>query len=245
MSNPVLVGGQASGQSIYDITPITHPEHLPGTRGVLDDGRVFYYTWNESGVTYPIGQLLCTNDIVALHSQQVSGVVTAGSRRGTFTAGAVCVARQYIGGYMCVNDVTGQGQTYRIKDHPVWAAAAAQWYDLYDPLVVALDATSEITFVSSPYWTPQISVADQLDLPVGVATGIAITDDNCGWIQTWGEAAVLHGAGAAARGSCCTIGGAAVGRLAVKNADIEAHCATALILGVSTEYLPVCLQIRP
>ena len=243
MANPILTEAQASKQSIYEIVALADAEHLPGTVGMLDDGRRFRYVYNESAVTYPVGQLLVSN--VTAHNDQVAAVNSIGQRRVTFTAGAVCVARQFLNGYLALNLGTALGHSYRIVDHPVLAAAAAQWVLLEDGLTVATDATTEFTLMSNPCWSPQISVVDQLDLPVGVPL-VAITDDTCGWVQYHGECAVLAGTGAAAaRGTCLTIDGGVgdEGAVGTKDADIEAPCGISLIAQVDTEYLPVYLSL--
>lgn len=259
MANPHLVNGVASPQSIYEIVTGT-PKHKVGTRGLMEDGRVFYYTRNGTTSALSPGKIMVKADVLTNHHECD---VTTGAA-GSFTVSGITIgataltANQYKDGWLVVTDGAGEGHTYKIKNH---AAALASATDvavtLYDPIAVALDTNSTVSFILNDYADPQISVTDQLDIPVGVPavsiTAAASATDSTtwtyGWMQTWGTCGLLQDETIAALAQVLTVGTGVAG--AAEEDDTATTVSQETVVGINitaavdTEYSPVFLMIRP
>ncbi len=110
----------------------------------------------------------------------------------TLTTGAAVAANEYVGGWLHVNDGTGQGQNLRILSHPANAGAALCAFTCIDPLTVALvtAADSLCALTANPYNGAIVHPAPPTSKLIGVPV-VAITAGLYGWFQTRGPAAVL------------------------------------------------------
>jgi hypothetical protein len=125
-------------------------------------------------------------------------VAALGTRRIPFTPGTTNITQnQYANGYAWINAGVGAGMYYKIKSHLAIALSVAGYLELYDPLVVALDATSKVTITPNP-WKGLIEFPTTLTgIPMGVAP-IAVTQSTATityyfWAQTWGPCCILAG----------------------------------------------------
>lgn len=245
---PVLYNGHSQEQSIWETR--TSPVVDVGTRGSLEDGRVFYYARN-SGAAIVAGQLLMS-EIVSGDMDNLAVTATAvGSKTvnvtpdGTATFGL----NDLQGGYMVVNDVDGEGITYKIAGNPATTAATAFDLTLKDGINVALTANSQVTLMKNPWMDTVIAAAAKAHMAAGVsqvAVGAGTTDPQYFWCQTWGVSAGWDDA-ATAIGSPLQSGTTAGQfELLTEGAGAAGHSiGVQLFTGVATEYYPKFLQIAP
>jgi len=121
----------------------------------------------------------------------VAAAASAGAKSITVTLGATAATADYYNeGYIHINDVTGQGQLLRIKDHPAADASATLVLTLYDPLKTAITTSSKADLISSNYKSINTASNTPVGVIVGVST-IAMTANYYGWVQTSGPCSVL------------------------------------------------------
>ena len=243
MANPRLYGGAGSPQSIYETSTTCH--HKVGTRGYFDDGRVFYYARNSGAALAP-GKLTQAEDIASTQVNLATTAAGVGSYEVTVTPGALTAsAGDFAEGYLIVNDVTGEGMTYKIAEAPAVTASTAFTVKLYDPLVVALTSTSQCCVIKNPWQDLVIAGANQDNLSVGIPTitiAAGSTTKNYGWVQTWGICAGWDD-DVTAIGAGLTSGTTA-GQIEI-NGGTDQPIGVQLYTGVATEYYPKFLTIAP
>ena len=91
--------------------------HPYGTRMVLPDGRVFYYGQTDGAQT---AGAICQSAVgVANHDMDLAtNTASAGDKSVTVTLGGTAATEdQYADGYLYVNDGTGEGHNYKIRQH--------------------------------------------------------------------------------------------------------------------------------
>ena len=101
------------------------------------------------------------------------------------TNGTNLTANLFAEGYLYVNDQEGEGQCLRVKSHPAHTHGTDPTVIIttYDPIHTAIvKNSSQVSLMQNPY----------ADVVVG-CTVIDMADDEFGWIQTNGPAAVLAG----------------------------------------------------
>jgi hypothetical protein len=218
-----------------------------GARLALDDGRVFRYC--ENGGSALAAGLCVANPIPGTEREDtLTAAVAAGARSLTYTAVGTITENQYRDGLLCVVDGTGQGLQYKIESHLAIAAAATGTINLYDPIVTALDTTTDVMLVPSIY-KDVVLTPDQIVQVVGVPP-IPVTADYFFWAQTWGIAPVLNedGLGNLATERICNLGtsggyistnGMAPGAPVIGIAIFDSLDAT------NGDYHPIFLQIQP
>lgn len=260
---PILTNGMGSLHDIHHA--YTSPVQAVGQRGHLPDGRVFYYTYNYTATALTLGELLVTATVTPNHHDQTvnaAGDFTAGETSVVFNPGATAIALgEYEDGYAFISDGTGQGITYRIRDHEGNAGSAQSNANLYDPVITGTAAASTVSLVRNPYMMPQQSNTTVSEVPVGVpqvtipaattapTATAAVVAPQYGWVQTWGPCAVLCDEAVATEGQAITIGTSVAG--AVEEDDTATTVSQEFIVGynltplVDTEYQMVDLRIRP
>ena len=178
-----------------------------GSRGVLGDGRVFYYARNATAAALTLGELIVTATVTPHHHDQTVNAATD-FRLGLLDvilnpAATAIVLEEYDEGYVFISDSTGRGPIYQIQTHAGNAGSAQSTAKLYYPVVVATGAGSTASWVRNPYSQAQQSNITVSEVPVGVplatlgaaagvATNTAVADTpTFGWLQTWGPCPVL------------------------------------------------------
>jgi len=166
--------------------------HPYGTRMVLPDNRVFYYGQTDGAQT---AGAICQSAVgVANHDMDLATTTaSAGDKSVTVTLGGTAAAEDlYAEGYLYVNDGTGQGHNYKIRQHDAIGSGGSGAVNLMDGDAIAtgFEAATIVGLAKNPY-------KDFIVYPTtstGHAVGVAATDfddDDYGWLQTWGPAAVL------------------------------------------------------
>jgi len=224
--------------------------HPLSTRMVLPDGRVFYYGQTDGAQT---AGAICQSAVgVANHDMDLAtNTASAGDKSVTVTVGGTAATEdQYKDGYMYVNDGTGEGHIYKIRQHDAISSSGSGAINLYDgdPILTGFAAATIVGLAKNPY-------KDFIVYPTtatGHAVGVAATDfddDDFGWLQTWGPAAVLCDVafviGNHVRVSDNTAGsGEPLDRDATNEND-EVIGVASLIAPVTTDYGFVNLTINP
>ena len=166
--------------------------HPLSTRMVLPDNRVYYYGQTDGAQT---SGAICQSAVgIANHDMDLAvNTASAGDKSLSITLGGTAATEdQYKDGYVYVNDGTGEGHLYKIRQHDAISSGAAGTFNLYDgdTIAVAFAAAALVGLAKNPY-------KDFIVYPTtatGHAVGVVPTDfddDDFGWVQTWGPAAVL------------------------------------------------------
>lgn len=214
-----------------------------GAKVEMSDGRIFRYVRNST-TALVAGNLIQAPALTANHQNiAVASAAAAGSKSVTVTLGASAAsANDYAEGFMVVNDVDGEGHTYKIASHPAASASASLVLSLEDPIEVALTTSSEVCLIPNQYNRPVISNTNQQGNPVGVAP-IALPASEFGWLQTRGPCSALADTGGWTAGAALTIGAATAGAIEDVDAHAEPQIGYGLQAGVATEFRCVDLRI--
>lgn len=241
MAAPEKKSGFAQGL----FTQSSTAKEILGTVRRTQDGRTYRYC-KAGASALSAGKLNCLESLDATWVNE-AGVATAGvaigSKSMTLTitaAGAAITENQFAGGYLQINDATGEGNQYLIQSNSAVALSGTSiTITLAEPIRVALTSSSEFTLVSNPGW--KVVETATLKPPVGVAP-IPVTASYFFWNQTGGIAPVLtHGTPGA---------GYKVDQSKEIAGAIKAYATLTLIdvgymieTGVDTEYKPVMLTL--
>ena len=220
---------------------------LVGTRWDLSDGREVILAKTAAATTLAAGKLYQDPAMIANHANCAVTAFTAYSNNGnvpakvTLTLGATAVtANQYRGGFLVVNDATGEGQTLRIASHPAADSAASLAVTLEDAPNTALTTSSEVTLV--PPYGKDIIIFPTTATNVAVGVGLyAIAASTYGFLVSKGTVSCL-GDGTLTAGSAVSPSNAVAG--AVENGVIaQGFVGTAVEAGVDTEYRTVFVNL--
>lgn len=232
---------QITPQDAREIQP-TNAGIALGVAGITADGRMYRYSLAGASNLAP-GKLTVNADV---DSNVVNKTVAASAAIGATSvvvdvAGTV-VQNAYAGGYLTVNDATGEGISYLVTGNGGRTGAGEITVYLQEPLEVALTVdVSEYTLTVNPYSGLVISATDQADLPTGVPN-VTITAAYYGWVQTGGTCAVLWDE-AVTKGLALTIGTGTAGAVEALDAAGEPQLGIASMAGVDTEYQPAMLTL--
>lgn len=218
----------------------TQQEQL-GAIAQTPDGRQFRYVKNGAVALSPGKLVVCADETANHVNIAVASAAAVGAEEITVTLGATAAtADQYKDGYITINDAAGEGISYLITGHPAADASASLTVKLAEPVKVALTTSSEAS-LHSPWSGVIVSVADQVDMPVGVPN-VAITASYYGWVQTRGFCSVLADE-AVVQGLAITTGSSTVGAVEGKDGAGEVQVGVTIEDLVDTEYRPVYLTL--
>jgi len=219
-----------------------------GALRILDDGRKFRYskigasaiTVGKACAAAQIGATVMNEACASAHAIG-DYIITE-----TITAGTAFDADYFAGGFLSINDATGEGHQYKIKHNTaVSAAGTSITIELEDPIRVALVAsTSEFTLIHSP-WMAVVETTAEENVFAGV-TPIGFTAGYYGWLQTGGVCTCLSEATAAvAVGAVMTLSATSGALQAITtplDIDVAYQVGVAYgTAGVDGEYKPVYL----
>ena len=228
------------GQDFRDIS--STKEQRIGTYAETVDGRGYRYSL-AGGTTLAPGKINVAATVnTDATNKTIARTVAAGATQVVFDAGGTIVANTYADGFLTINDATGEGISYAVANHTGVTGAGEITVNLNDPIKVGLTIdVSEATLTQNPWSGVVVSVADQLDMAVGIAN-VSITNAYYGWIQTRGVCSALADE-AYAIGQALVIGSSVVGALEAQDAAGEQVVGVAHVAGVDTEYREVYLTI--
>ena len=167
---------------------------------ILPDGREYKFTLND-GTIEVAGNLYQSVAALTGHTDRpadVARAIGATAISGNITT-TVAAADIYAEGVVHINDVTGEGYSYRIRRamtagaaHASAASTAALTVNLDagESVQVALDTTSEVTFTRNRYHRATIHLSPPTATLTGVSPGVAAAD-RFYWSQVKGYSAVL------------------------------------------------------
>ena len=215
-----------------------------GTRAVDRYGNAYRYA--QAGLApLVVGNVLASPASEPTHVTLAVKDTAVGADRILVTPGAVAVAEnQYAEGFAIISAGPGGGQRHAIDGH--LAALATVEFALRiardDLIRVALTAAaSKIDLRANPYkGVIQAPITALTSNPCGVAIS-AIPAGQYGWVQTWGDAAVLI-AGTPAIGARIGSPGTAAGA-AVVDSGVLAVIGNMRSLGVAGAWKHVYLTI--
>lgn len=176
-------------QGIYEISATA--KEVLGTRRILRDGREFVYA-KAGASALSVGKMAVAADIAAEVSNQALPATAIGATSLVYTAsGAVTYAADYFkGGFLQINDATGEGAMYEIVGSTAVTAGTSITIVLGRPIInTALTTSSEGSLIHHPCMAT-IESADEENMPVGVSP-VAVTAAYYYWAQTKGLANVL------------------------------------------------------
>ena len=197
MSNVILGSdGIAIRQGIYEESSSAKTDL--GRFIDFEDGRRFRYCKASGAITK--GHMCSSGTVVANDNTVTQTGMTVALSNGyigetviNVLLGAATTLNLYEDGLFVVEGGTGIGQCHRIKKNKAGGSSTSSPCELtlYDPLVVALDATSVITLTKNRYKDVVVTPASTLvGTPIGVPL-ITVTTAYYFWAQTRGYAAVM------------------------------------------------------
>lgn len=232
---------QITDQDIRTTSPTQGGAKL-GQVGGTSDGRVYRYA--KAGASNLATAILTVNADVNtdVANKTVAATVAAGATQVLVNVSGAVVANVYAGGYLTVNDATGEGYTYLVTGNTAASGAGTITVYIQEPLQLGLTVSvSEYTLTVNPFQSVVISATDQADQPTGV-TNIPVTAAYYFWLQTGGTTAVLWDE-AVTRGLALTIGTGVAGAVEALDAAGEPQVGIATMAGVDTEYQPAYLTL--
>lgn len=250
--NPILTGGQASNQTIWE--GVDEARHAVGTMAALEDGRCYAYACNRgpalaAGVVAQAGLPSADFDELAVNTAAIGDTSVTITPTGT----ATFAAQELVGGYLEVSDDTGEGSYYRITSNPATVAATAFALGI-EPIRVAFAAATTVTVLPNLY--SAVVIADSSTSLARTAVGVSnsliaigSTTPQYFWMQTRGPCSVLTDATV----SALSVGEPAQMAAAVDGA-VEPRVEAAAIgdpqvgrclalLSIDTEYALIDLQL--
>jgi len=225
--------------SIYETT--VAQKFALGQKYETQDGRLFRYAKAGAAALLP-GNMTQSVAPVAHHTNIATGVIVPiGATQFTYvtTLDTTTSLNQYAGGYLHVNDATGEGHSYRIKSN---TANVKPTIVLDEPILVALAATSEVTLVKNRFHDTIIAPTTAQSTWAGVPC-IDVPATYYYWSLVQGEVPILtHGT--VVIGNAVQVGGAAgaVTPLGV-NDPLYKQVGTVMTVNATTEYSVILLDI--
>jgi hypothetical protein len=224
VANPGII---VSGSAIYDTHKVSTTYGLRiGTVGFLN-GRTYVWCSSSGATALTLGEPLVA---AAISEQQNLACTTAclniGQTKITgITAGLTAItANQFQDGLMVVVDGGGQGSTYQIKSNTAFTAETADGaIELYEPVAIPSDASTEITLIQNKYAGVQRSIGYAPNPFVGipnVEVPIGSTMTQYFWAQRVGLCAAFV-KGSPRRGASVIVARDERGRLAASVNQIE------------------------
>jgi len=258
MGFPNLIYGDYGDEKRTSSTKIGS---LPlGTRMVLPDGRLFVHakcsaTAGIAGNVYMCTQGVCSGDGAYIKDMAPAATVSAAATTITLTAGATTAVTEdlFEDGYVFVNDVTGEGECYKIKSNNSTAAGSTFTVTLYetDDVKTALPAgTSQVGIHECEWHSLTVISADTVMTgPLAGILPVAVTASYYCWVQRRGVCAALTD-GTVIVGEPVTPSGALAGAVAVhavastSTVKLATKIGNCLNVAASTEYSLIDLTIE-
>lgn len=163
-----------------------------GQHAETQDGRLFRYG-RAGAVALAQGKINIAAAVIADHANRtVAASQVIGDTSVSVNIGATAVtADQYAGGYLTVNDSTGEGISYLIASNDAGVLSTTVSVTLREPLAVALTiSVSEVTLQYHPFDLAVVSAGAVAAQVLGV-NNVTIPISNYGWFQVQGYCATL------------------------------------------------------
>lgn len=198
-TNPVLIGGGPSQQSVYEVA--TEARHRLGTRGRLPDGREFEYVRSQNSTAIGHGKLATYEPMAAAADQIAPEAAAVGATSVTLSSVAITfTANELAGGFLNIEDAAGEGELYPIIGNEASTATSDMVVTLGRPIVTALTTSSDVSIVTGPTAVKISAAVTAQATAAEVAAGVPLVDIPAGdtdnqyfWVQKSGLASVLFG----------------------------------------------------
>ena len=225
MALPQLIGAGSTTHNTHGV--YTSSDHLVGTCAILNGLGYVWCSHSGSEVLTSAEPLMADTITPTTHNlATTTAALCVGATVVTgITAGTTAIAANaFQDGYMVVVDGGGQGVSYRIRDHTAFTASTADGsVVLYDPIVSASGASTEVSLIKNKYADPQRTSGGMrrpfvgvphVEVPAGNATTQYF------WAQRMGYCPVFI-EGTPKRGTPVVVSGRLQGRLAAAVDAIE------------------------
>jgi hypothetical protein len=229
-------------------TPTVDQKHRLGTKYEDEFGRVWRYC--KAGATALAPALMTSSEAPStnLFEKVQTGYTSAigdTQIRVLATTATGYTDGQLKDGWLIVNKVTGLGHAYAIANNTWITGDTVMNIELYEPIRIATDATSEITVRKNLY----DSVIVNATTPTGYATGvpnIAIPASYYGWLQRKGPCAMTVDTGDTLTIGCMAggPGTAAVAGAVGVCAATEPFYGSVITIGAADETALIYLQLE-
>lgn len=234
---PVLYGADVYGQD-------TTKKFQLGALGYGFGGnKAWRYGRNNASTAAVAGNVQVINAIAANHENiAVQAAAAIDAYTVSVTVGATAAAKDlYAEGEMCVNDVTGEGISYKVLGNAAISSSGSGNIYLAEPIQVALTTSSEVSLKLNLYDRFAIG-ADQALQVVGVANK-AIAVDLYAWLQVRGPCSTLADETIAVA-SAVVVGSSLDGSVETMDTDdVVPQVGIALQAAVDTEHRLIYLTI--
>jgi len=218
--------------------------HPLGALGMAENGDLYRYTKLAADVA--AGYLLTALAKEAYHvNVALSEAAAVGATVLRPTVGATAVdANEYDEGTLVFNDVSPEGEFYKITNHEANAGSLATDVYIDPPLKTVATTSSEVSLIRNPWNCPAVS-----QLIAERAAGVTVQDwdvsvGEYGWLKTRGMAAALADSTGWTKGYTLAISNETNGAIGVSDGG-----ATMVIIGqgidtgTATEFNAVYLTI--
>ncbi len=218
-----MVSPQGGGDfSIYE--QHSTPRYAVGTRIMRQDGNEYAYAHFGADTATA---LLVAQDMSESGEPETDNIVVAPASAQTTTDGTInnkfieitlasVTADQYAGGYLNITDGTGIGHSYRIKGNTATGNPASGNFrmELNEGLVLALDATSDISITGNPFANLEVATA-ATDIVISGVTikAITVATNAYGWVQTRGVCVITVDATDLELGDNCALSADVAGNI--------------------------------
>lgn len=222
---------------------------------VMPDQRGNVYRYIHFGAAANAGEIVAQDFSESSQDESLTSILAAGSTQPvpneSISAGRIgsrfvemtlsgVTADKFAGGDLAITTGTGVGYIYRIRGNTATnnPATGTMRFELYHPLVVAVDATSGAIIAGSRYANCEIaSAATDNDIAGVVMATQAIS--KFGWVCTKGRVAVKRDATTIAQGDMLGLSDSVSGAVQVcgKNSD------QSVIAIIGTQIVGYCVSI--
>jgi len=230
--NNAIVGVPQVGADVNIFDSGTTPKFAVGTKFERQDGSVLRYahfgaaTVRGAAVATDISES-CQADTDNVILAPASCVNTSDGTIGAYYVEitlASVTADMFAGGYFVTTDDTGEGYTYRVKGNTATDNPATGTFrlELYEPLQVAVDATTDFAINGSRWANLEGATTTDFDV-----SGVSVRSQDAGdfgWVLSKGVVGYLDSGG-------CTAG-QAIAPSATAGALADAAAATENIVGI-------------
>lgn len=219
-------------------------QHALGAVGVDKWGDLYRYAKIAADVS--AGYLLVSLAKEANHQNiALSAAAAVGDTVVKPTVGATAVdANEYDEGYLVFNDVSPEGEWYRVLAHESSTGSEAIDVTLERPLLTAATTSSEVSLVRNVWNAPAVSqlIAER---PAGVVVvDVDYSEKPYAWLKTRGVASVLIDTSGITTGYIAAISDQSNGAVGVKSdMDAEYPVGQAMATGTAGEFNPIYLTI--
>ena len=185
--NSFISPAEVPYNSVYSTS--TSQEFELGTILDLQDGRRFKYALNGAVALAP-GLMTQAAPPTAHHTNIATGAVSAAGQKVITidtTLSTALVKDEYAGGWIVINDETGEGQCYAVVSN---TAGTTGTVTIANDLVTALDASSEFTLVRNPNRSVIVAPTTKTAQVTGIPL-VAVPAASYCWLQVSGPAPCL------------------------------------------------------